>query len=141
MLIAILAAIWVATCSGYDLFRKRVPNGLMAAGWLGAMILRAYWLLAGNGNAPFQVLVTLLIWLLSIGFWLAGWWGAADAKFLMAVTLAFPDIGMLAAMLLANLSAGLFGLAYLRSRPSRASLPAVACLGAGWLAWAALTWR
>lgn len=135
-MIAFLATLWVALCSGYDIFQGRVPNGLMGVGWIGAVLLRTYWTFTGIGDAEIQGFITIVAWALALGFWLAGWWGAADAKFIMALSLAFPDPWMLGAMALANLVVGVLALRVASWRGK--SMPAVACLGAGWLAWAAI---
>jgi Flp pilus assembly protein protease CpaA len=136
MLNVFLATMWVAACSGYDILQRRVPNGLMGLGWIGALLLRTYSTLTGNGDAVLQSVITVASWALALAFWLAGWWGAADAKFIMALSLAFPDPGMLGSMALANLMVG--GLATRVASWKGKNIPAVACLGAGWLAWAAI---
>lgn len=125
-------SLWIIACAAWDLHARRVPNSLMALGWAVAAVYRVGTLMNGAGQPIPEAGITLLAWSLAVGFWLTSIWGAADAKFLMALTLAFPDLGMLAGMLLVNLLLGLVS-----SRlASQKSLPAVALLGAGWLAWA-----
>jgi Flp pilus assembly protein protease CpaA len=100
MLIVIIATSWVTICSVCDLVTRRVPNRLLALGLLAAAFVRAGSLLAGSAHrdAPALVIsaaITLSVWMLALIFWLAGWWGAADAKFIMALSLAFPDLRLL----------------------------------------------
>ncbi len=135
-MVVFLAALWVVFCGGYDLFERRVPNLLMGFGWIGAVLLRIYSTLSGNGDAVLEGVLTVAGWALALAFWLAGWWGAADAKFIMALTLAFPDLSMLGAMAIVQLTIGFLALRIASWKGK--SMPAVACLGAGWLAWAAI---
>jgi Flp pilus assembly protein protease CpaA len=144
MWIAFFSAAWVAACGAFDWRSRLVPNWLMGIGWLGAAGLRLRWILTGEGDHDLQATVTVVLWLLVFYYWLAGWWGAADTKFVMALALAFPDPVMLLAMFLLNLIVALLtGRAASSSDepliPGSSPLPAVTILSAGWLAWAALT--
>lgn len=141
MIVVIIATLWVTICSACDLVTRRVPNMLLALGILGAALLRAGSLLVGSAqrDAPALVLsaaVVLSVWTLGVAFWLVRWWGAADAKFIMALSLAFPDLGLLLAIAIANALAGLVGLGI--NHPEGKRLPAVAILAFGWLVWAVL---
>jgi Flp pilus assembly protein protease CpaA len=142
MWIALGSAVWVTACSWYDWRTRRVPNPLMLAGLLGAALLRWRWISMQQSSAVFEGLLTLSVWALALGFWLASWWGAADAKFVMVLSLAFPAPLMLLAMFLSNAAVGLLGQIAVHwlaeptaSQPVR--LPGVTILGAGWLGWAA----
>jgi Flp pilus assembly protein protease CpaA len=138
------ASIWVAACGFYDYRFRRAPNLLMLAGWLGAAGLAVGRALAGSGPAVLSWIIIISIWALALSFWLAGWWGAADAKYVMALVLAFPDPGMLVCIFLTNLVVGLLGQGRLLWESDllaaeRRLLPAIAVLSAGWLAWAGMT--
>jgi Flp pilus assembly protein protease CpaA len=132
MLLALFTTIWITVCGAWDWQARRVPNGLMALGGLAALVYRVSRLASGAGSPLLEAGITLLAGALALGFWLARVWGAADAKFVMALALAFPDLGMLAVMLAANLLLSLSARWFLKNK----NLPAVAFLGAGWLAWA-----
>ncbi len=140
MTIILLTAAWVVVCGGLDLAQRKVSNWLIALGWMGAVLLRANSILSGKGNVAIGIVITLSIWALAITYWILGWWGAADAKFLMALSLAFPDLWMLLAMITANLAISHFMQARFRRQSGSLpkAIPAVTCLGAGWLVWAAL---
>jgi Flp pilus assembly protein protease CpaA len=141
MIVVMIVSLWAVACSGYDLVYRRVPNWLLALGIVGASLVRAGSLHAGVGTAGVQytildAAITLSVWMLAMIFWLAGWWGAADAKFSMALSLAFPNLALVLAMAIANVIAGLVGLGI--NHPAGKRLPAVAILTFGWLAWAIL---
>jgi Flp pilus assembly protein protease CpaA len=142
MWIALGSAVWVTACSWCDWRTRRVPNPLMIAGYLGSALLRWRWMSSEQASPIFEGLLTLSVWALAFGFWLATWWGAADAKFVMILSLAFPAPLMLLAMFLSNAVVGLLGqIAVGRPAEPTASqpvrLPGVTILGAGWLGWAA----
>jgi Flp pilus assembly protein protease CpaA len=136
------AAVWVITCMRYDCCHRRIPNLLAFSGWFGATTLVGVRIFMDDGQTALHWLITLSIWSLSIAFWFLGWWGAGDAKFVMALALAFPDLWMLLAMFLVNLALG--GCASVivavngMHTPEQKTLPAVGLLGLGWLVWAAL---
>lgn len=132
MIIALSTALWITACGAWDWHARRVPNTLMALGWVAALIFRVSRLLNGSGSSWLEAGISLLAGALAVGFWLGHIWGAADAKFIMALALAFPDLGMLSAMLSANLVLGLAARWFIKNQ----ALPAVTFLGAGWLAWA-----
>jgi Flp pilus assembly protein protease CpaA len=136
------AAVWVIACGVCDYRQRRIPNTLMFFGWAGASALVIHHNLTGNGLTALQATITLAVWGLAILFWLPGWWGAGDAKFVMALALAFPDLWMLLAMFLVNWIAGVIAARAVceDGQPSqkRHTLPGVTVLGLGWLAWAAV---
>lgn len=132
MIIALSTALWITACGAWDWHARRVPNQLMALGWLAALAFRVSRLATGAGNPLLEAGITLAAWALAVGFWLGNIWGAADAKFVMALVLAFPDLWMLAAMLAANLLLSVVARWFIQNK----ALPAVTFLGAGWLAWA-----
>ncbi len=133
MFTALLAGVWVIACIVSDLKSRRIPNRLMVLGWISAALLRASSIPSGKESQGMRVIFTLAAWTLALTFWLTRWWGAADAKFVMALTLAYPNLWMLLIMAVMNLGAGLLVIRCLSH--SKRGLPAVACLGAGWLAW------
>jgi Flp pilus assembly protein protease CpaA len=139
---SIPAAVWVIACGAWDYRRRRIPNTLMSFGWAGASALVLHQNLTGDGLGAAQVTITLAVWGLAILFWLQGWWGAGDAKFVMALALAFPDLWMLLAMFLANLATGVIASRVVcedgQLSQKRHTLPGVTVLGLGWLAWAAV---
>jgi Flp pilus assembly protein protease CpaA len=135
------AAVWVFACGVCDYRRRRIPNILMFFGWAGASALVVHQSLKGESLGALQAAITLAVWGLAILFWLQGWWGAGDAKFVMALALAFPDLWMFLAMFLGNLAAGVTAARAAREDGQlghrQRTLPAVTVLGLGWLAWAA----
>jgi Flp pilus assembly protein protease CpaA len=136
MWIALGSGVWVMACGFYDLRARRVPNWLTGLGLMGAALLRMHWIVMGPGSTAFAWLLTVSIWVLALTFWLAGWWGAADAKFVMVLSLAFPDPLMLLAMFKLNLVAGLCLRWTRKADLLLVKIPAVTILGAGWLGWA-----
>jgi len=87
--------------------------------------------------------ITLAAWVLGFSFWYVGWWGAADAKFLMVLSLAFPTLAMLLLVSGANLAVGLLldkkRIGRRTMTTEQISLPAIPILGLGWLIWIGMT--
>ena len=101
MLVPIVSAAWVGLCAGYNLLEPRIPNWILGVGFAGAVLFRNLDWWAGGMNG-YQVIWILIIWGMALAFWFLGWWGGGDAKFLMIVSLAFPDVGMTLWMMAAN---------------------------------------
>lgn len=150
---ALLSAVWVFSCSVYNYREPRLPNLLILVGLIGSLIFRAqHW--TTQGIALFEVFIVVATWSLAVTFWKLRWWGAGDAKFLMTLTLAFPDIAMIIWMMSVNMIAGIYGMYRLNSaKPfvwrntifqverlenSAHRLRAVTLLGIGWFIWFAM---
>lgn len=147
---AILSFVWVATCALYNLKEPRIPNSLILIGFGGAIWLRIQdW--QENGLIYFHILNITAAWILWFLFWKLRWWGGGDAKFMMVVTLAFPDLTMISYMMIMIVIGSVIVMTKeygwnlrllvaesLRLRTlenSTQRLRAVTFLGAGWIIW------
>jgi Flp pilus assembly protein protease CpaA len=130
----VIFAIWSAASAIYDMRFRRVPNRLMVFGMLGALFVRL-------GSYEMNYWVVGAAWASALLFWRLGYWGGADAKFLMVLTLAFSDPFMVLWMMLIHLLVGVVGWICQRARremeggvqPTR--IPGIPLLAAGWAVW------
>jgi len=86
-----------ALCAGlWDLDHRRVPNWWMLPGYLIAGgFAAAAW---NKGELGFEAgAVVAAVVFLSLLYWALRWWGGADAKFMIAAVVVFPNPGFLAA--------------------------------------------
>ena len=153
MPILIISAIWVIACAGWNIFEPRVPNWLTSTGLLLAALFRwSDWL--PTGVIASQFVLILVVWGSIFLLWRIRWIGGGDAKFVMAVILAFPDWLLVAYLMLANI-AGLLIFSIKRDgirwrnikkrltgtlddhQTSRDRLRATTFLGLGWFIWLA----
>ena len=129
---------WALACAISDYKKHRVPNWLIATGFIGAAFLQArHWsnALINAGN-----IVTIVgVWIFAITIWAKGWWGGADAKFLMVLILAFPDITLMLTMFAARAGAvlAIYSKQYFLSNAKAQTLPSVTYFASGWVVWAA----
>jgi Flp pilus assembly protein protease CpaA len=139
MWIAIASTAWIAGSAWMDHKRRQVSNRWMGLGFLGASALFVSHSAEGR-IAPLNLAVLALTWVVSLALWNAGLWGGADAKFIMIITLAFPDPLMALCMFFVHASApaGVWISSRIRRKAAAGTqLPAMVYLAIGWGAWLA----
>jgi prepilin peptidase CpaA len=127
--IALLSLLCLAV-AGYDLYARRVPNGLLLLCLLielfGLMLTQPRLSLAGHALGLAIGLLALL------PFYVAGWMGAGDVKFFAVLGFFMGVTPLLPIWIIASLLAGLHALAVLAARHYLQLLPALRVLLTRW---------
>ncbi|MBN2500824.1 MAG: prepilin peptidase [Anaerolineales bacterium] len=129
--------LWALGCGVLDYRTRRVPNAYMALG-LAAALANFVRHSVGGQITGFHLVLLTAAWGLALAFWAFGFWGGADAKFTMVLSLAAPDPLLLT--ILAAAHAGVTLLVTLSNcipwlgTPTQ-GLATVTTLAVGWTVW------
>jgi Flp pilus assembly protein protease CpaA len=137
LLIAGAFTLWVLGCGVLDYRSRRVPNAYMAVGLAAALANFVRHSVTGKLTG-FHLILMLAAWMLALIFWAFGFWGGADAKFTMVLSLAAPDPLLLTVLVAAHAGVALLvGLSQAipwLGTPTR-GLATVTSLAIGWTVW------
>lgn len=143
---------WTLLCAWIDVRTRRVPNWVFVIGFLGALFLRIRYELI-YAFSPISLLLTVIACTFAFQVWALRWWGGADAKFIMVLSIALPSPAMMIFLLLGILLPSViyfvrkYGLnlkewvqvslskANLDTTPKHKTMPAVATMTIGWITW------
>ena len=117
-----LLAVWVATACATDLYRRRIPNGIVVAGLLGGLCLQGLTPSGGGLFAAQQfgglglasaLLAGAMMLPATFVLWRLRFFGAGDAKLLTAASVWFAPTDVLPLMLVTLVAGGVQAIATL----------------------------
>ncbi len=99
-----LTCIWLLACALADWHTGRVPNALTLPVFVGGVLLTTW--RAITQGARYEPIMLVLLCALFYAGWVAHWYGGGDAKLRMTLAALWPHLGLLIALLLSAIFAG-----------------------------------